>query len=433
MKNLRWPLQGDALNKLDIEELIDFIRNNSRLTQGKAVREYEEAFSAWQGCKHSLMVNSGSSANWLLVAACKEMFGWKSGDEVIVPALTWPTTLTPVIQLGLRPVFVDATLANLGLDPLSIERAITTGTRAIFVAHLIGFPADLIAINQIARRHNLIVLEDCCESLGAKINGVKVGNFGLGGTFSSYWGHHMTTIEGGMVCTNNDDLYNLMLMKRSHGLARELPVSLHESLKCKFQNLSFQFMFLTDGMNLRSTELNATLGLCQLKRLDEFIRIRNRNYEQFVNLCGRSGMFHSINPPGVSSFVLPFIFKAPLHRHAFEKQLNAHGIESRPLISGNLVRQPFLARYNLKPEDFPIVDMIHHNAFYIGNNQLVDEEMMNGLGELIGSAFQKNNDDREIVEWLSHCTAGQWETLNNARLANTSGSFRLLVRTAMKT
>lgn len=382
-----WPLQENVITDDDLDFLVAFIRKTKRFTQFTNVAEFENAFAKWQGSSHCVYVNSGSSANLILVSAVKEYFHWTDGDEVIVPAVTWPTTVTPVIQSGLTPVFVDVNLSDLSLDYEKVRSHITERTRAIFVAHLLGFPSAIDKLMEIIGDRKIIILEDCCESQGAVLNGKKVGNQGLAGTFSFYWGHHMTTVEGGMVCTNNEDIYKLLLLKRSHGLARELPKQYHAALANANKTIDFNFLFLTDGFNVRNTEFNAVLGLAQLARIDEFISIRNNNYNTFLDLCKKySDQLIPINHLGKSSFVLPFLFKNKAYKQGFQKLIRSAGIESRPLISGNLLRQPFLSRY-YKAADFPNADFIHENAFYIGNNQFVDQSRLDTLSTLMAQFF----------------------------------------------
>jgi CDP-6-deoxy-D-xylo-4-hexulose-3-dehydrase len=373
----------------DLDVLINFIKTTKRFTQFTRVREFETAFSKWQGCNHSVFVNSGSSANLILVSAAKEMYKWNDGDEVIVPSVTWTTTVTPIIQLGLKPIFVDINLEDLAVDYQKINKLITNKTKAIFVAHLLGFPASIDKLKKIIKNKNIVILEDCCETQGGNINGIKVGNYGLAGTFSFYWGHHMTTVEGGMICTNNKLLYELLLLKRSHGLARELPKESHFNLKKKYPDIDFNFLFLTDGFNVRNTEFQAVLGIEQLKRIDKYIKIRNQNYQLFLNECKNyKNYLITIDKPGISSFVLPFFFKIKKYKKKFQEIIKDAGIESRPLISGNLLRQPFLSKYFFKGE-FVNSEFIHENAFYIGNNQFVNKTRLHKLFEIMNKFFNK--------------------------------------------
>ena len=226
-----WKLQENALSKKDLKSLGNYILTTDRLTQGKEVVKFERLFSKWNNSKYSIFVNSGSSANLLIINTAKELYNWKDNDEIIVPSLTWPTTVNPVFQANLKPVFVDTNLNDLSLDYEELKNKITKKTKAIFLAHILGFPSNIIKIKKIIKGTNIKILEDCCESIGAKIQRKKVGNFGLAGSFSFYWGHHMTTIEGGMISTNNSKFYRLCKMKRSHGFARELEKKLHNKIK----------------------------------------------------------------------------------------------------------------------------------------------------------------------------------------------------------
>ncbi len=382
-----WPLQENVLGKRDIETLVRFIRTTHRFTQSTKVREFERAWSKWQGCRYSLYVNSGSSANLLLINAAKELYGWADGDEVIVPAVTWVTNISPVIQCGLKPVFVDINLDDFSFDYDALARCITERTRAIFVTHLIGFPADIARIRSIVGQRPIQVLEDCCESYGAKVGGKKVGNFGAGSSFSFYWGHHMTTVEGGMVCTNDEDFYKLLRIKRSHGLARELPAQDHEQLRRLHPDIDFNFLFLTDGFNFRNSEIYAVLGLSQLKHLDKYNRIRNRNHRKFLALIKTyKDRLRVADHKGLCSFCLPFICLNPHDKAALQGLLSGAGIETRPIISGNLMRQPFLQQYR-DNERFPNADLVHMNGFYIGNNQFVDDKRLKKLQTLLKGFF----------------------------------------------
>ena len=382
-----WKLQENVISESDLDLLVSFIRQTKRFTQFTKVKEFEDAFSKWQGCRYSVYVNSGSSANLILVSALKELRKWENGDEILVPAVTWPTTITPVIQSGLTPVFVDINLEDLSFDYDQLASKITSRTKGIFVVHLLGFPANIKRLKEIISDRKIDILEDSCESQGGTKDGVKVGNLGIAGSFSFYWGHHMTSIEGGMLVTNDGELYKLFLLKRSHGLARELPEEYHDEIKAQFPDIDFNFLFLTDGFNFRNTEFNAVLGLAQLEHIDKFINIRNRNYQRFLRICKKYPKdLITIEAEGISSFSLPFIFYDLQKKDLFRKLIKTANIESRPLISGNLLRQPFLNQY-YDPPGYKKADLIHTNAFYIGNNQFVNDERLNVLEDLMEEFF----------------------------------------------
>ena len=386
---MNWPLQENFLDKKFKKDLVNFIAKNTRFTQFNKVREFEEKFSKWNGSKYSIFVNSGSSANLLIVQCAKELNKWKNGDEVIVPAVTWPTTVTPVIQSELKPIFVDVNLNDFSYDYEKLKSSITKRTKAIFVAHLIGFPSDILKIKKIINKRNIAILEDCCESQGARIGNQKVGNFGLGGSFSFYWGHHMSTIEGGMITTNNKRFYDLCLLKRSHGLARELLPKDQIKIKKKFSNKNFKFLFLSDGFNLRSTEINAFLGIKMLKKINQWIKTRNDNYFNFLKLLKKyddNFILPYQQRKNMSSFVLPFIMKNFDKKQKLEKILNSNGIESRPFIAGNLLKQPFLKKYNKK--SYKNSDFIDKYCFYIGNNQFVGKTRLQRLSLIFKKFFR---------------------------------------------
>ena len=383
-----WPLQENFLNKKSVSNLCTFIKNNKRLTQHTKVREFEKKFSKWNGSKYSVFVNSGSSANLLIVQCAKELYKWKDQDEIIVPAVTWPTTVTPVIQSNLKPVFTDVNLNDFSYDYKKLKLSITKKTKAIFVAHLIGFPADIKKIKKIVGKRKIVLLEDCCESQGSSIDKKKVGNFGLGGSFSFYWGHHMSTIEGGMIVTNNKRFYDLCLLKRSHGLARELLEFDQKKIKKKFPKRDFKFLFLSDGFNLRSTEINAFLGIQMLGKMNTWIKIRNNNYENFVKLLKKYNKYFFIpfkDKNSMSSFVLPFMLKDHKLKKNLEILLNKNGIETRPFIAGNLLKQPFLKNY--KNVGFINSNYVDTNCFYIGNNQFLKKSRLIKLEKILRNFF----------------------------------------------
>lgn len=389
MRKYIWKLQENIIDKSNINTLVNFIRTTKRYTQFKKVREFEKVWSKWQGCKYSVFVNSGSSANLIILDLLKDLY-WQHGDEIIVPIITWITDISTLLQFGLKPVFVDVNLYDFSFNYEKLEEKITNKTKAIFLTHLIGFPADIDKIKKIINNKNIILIEDCCESHGAKIDNIKVGNFGLCSSFSFYWGHHMTTVEGGMICTNNENIYKLAVLKRSHGLARELPKRYHSVYKKKFKNIDFNFLFLTTGFNVRNTELNAVLGISQIKKIDSYIKIRNDNYNKYIKIISKySDRLLIPYKEGISSFCLPFLLKDLKIKESLQKYLTKNGIESRPIISGNLLRQPFLKNlYDYKL--FPNAEFLHKNAFYIGNNQFVNKERLDYLDRLLHIFFKND-------------------------------------------
>jgi len=387
-----WPLMKDCITADDKSAMIDFINNAGRFTNGPMVKKFEQEWSDWLGCKHSLFVSSGSTANTLLVAAIKEKYNLKEGDRVIVPCMTWVTNVSPIIQLGLEPIFCDVDPHTFSFDIDFLEKISKEfdNIKAVFVSHLFGIAADIDSYKEILP--DAVFIEDVCESHGATYKGKKCGTLSEGSTFSFYFGHHMTTVEGGFVCTDDDELYNLMKMKRSHGMAREALPEKYEQYKQENPHIHPMFMFMTDGYNLRSMEINAVLGSSQLTRLDDNNKIRRENFSRFISIIEKyPDLFYpKYNEIGNSSFCLPFICKSKYIKKHLEKYLSYVGIETRPLCSGNLLRQPFLSKIpNMpKPWEFPSVEFLHEQGFFIGNNHLITEDDWHRFEKIL-EAYEK--------------------------------------------
>ena len=378
----KWPLMKDTVTKRDRLRMAKFILTSDRLTQGKEVRKFEEQWSEWLGVKHSLFVSSGSTANLLLVSAWKELYEIPDQAKVIVPACTWVTNVAPIIQCGLTPIFCDINLEDYSFDIHRLQEVrdqYGEDIYGIFVTHLLGFPAKVELFRRMFPKAH--ILEDVCESHGAILeNGTKAGTFDVGGTFSFYFGHHMTTIEGGMVSTNDPELYDLMRMKRSHGMARE---SLYfETYKEKYPDVNPQFLFVTDGYNFRNTDLAAVLGQSQLKRLDNMIGIRNRNYELYLQVLKKyDNLFYIPDTRGtISNFCFPFVSQFRNNHNSVKELLEEYHVEYRPIVGGNLLRQPFLREYSA---ECPKADIANEMGLYIGNNHFVDESNLHMLDEIL--------------------------------------------------
>lgn len=382
-----WPLMKDCVTDADRQAMIDFIKTGARLTNSVKVKQFEQEWSEWLGCKYSLFVSSGSTANFLLLAAIKEKYNLKDGDKVLVPAITWVTNVSPVMQLGLKPIFCDIDPKTFSFDLNYLKQLAQehTDIKVAFVTHLFGIAADIDAYKEILP--NAIFLEDVCESHGTTYKGKKCGTLSEGSTFSSYFGHHMTTVEGGFVSTNDEELYNLMRMKRSHGMAREAMPEKYEQYKQEYPDIHPMFMFITDGYNFRSMELNAVLGSSQLKRLDANNAERRKNFDRFINIVSKypSHFISNYQVEGNTSFCLPFICTTPIIKQELEKRFNQFNIETRPLCSGNLLRQPFLRREEGMPEanKFTNAEYLHEHGFFIGNNHMISESDFAMLSLLI--------------------------------------------------
>ena len=372
----------DTVTLGDRLKMAKFILTNSRLTNGPQVRKFEEQWSDWLGVKHSLFVSSGSTANSLLVSAWKELNQVPDGAKVIVPACTWVTNISPIIQNNLTPVFCDINLRDFSfsLDGLYSIAEEHSDIRAIFVTHLLGFPARIPAFEKIFPYAD--ILEDVCESHGAVIDGgTMAGTYGVGGTFSFYFGHHMTTVEGGMVTTDNTELYDLMRMKRSHGMARESGNL--STYAAQYPEIDSRFLFVTDGYNFRNNEIGAVLGQSQLKRLDDMIFQRNQNYEKYYEIMmEHRDKFHlpMYNPARISSFCFPMVSRTKENHVILEELLKEYEVEYRPVVGGNLLKQPFLSGYDAQ---CPNADILHDRGLYIGNSHFVGKNHMLMFEEIL--------------------------------------------------
>ena len=385
-----WPLMEDTISFKDRLKMAAFLLTNSRLTNGQKVREFESKWSEWLGVKHSLYVSSGSTANSLLIAAVKERYRLKDGDKVLVPATTWMTNIAPVFQNGLQPIFCDINLNNFSFDVNELKYIATQhpDIKVVFITHLIGLSSNVERVREIFP--NALILEDICESHGVEgPDGKKRGTDSIGSTFSFYFGHHMTTIEGGMVCTNDVELYNIMKMKRSHGMAREALPEMFDLYKRENPNIDPAFLFMTDGYNFRNHEVCAVLGLSQIKRLDKNIEIRRKNYHYWMNglLSGLGPKNYYIpeNQVGNSSFSFPLIAKDKSLTTYLKRTFKYEGIEYRPIISGNILMHPAFKEYKLcTQKENPNVSILHNNGVYVGNSQFVDQKKIDRLISIMG-------------------------------------------------
>ena len=383
-----WPLMEDAITLKDRLKMAWFVLSSSRLTNGPKVRQLEEKWSEWLGVKHSLYVSSGSTANTLLVSSVKEHYGLKDGDKVLVPACTWVTNIAPIIQANLEPIFCDINLKNYSFDEEELRYVAEQhpDIKAVFITHLIGLSSDVEKVREIFPK--ALILEDICESHGVEgPGGMKRGRESIGSTFSFYFGHHITTVEGGMVSTNNSELYQLMRMKRSHGMAREAAPELFKQYAQENPQCDPAFLFMTEGYNLRNHELCAVLGLSQMKRLDKNIGIRKNNYKYWWDRAQKaSNKYHLPEyQKGNSSFSFPLIPKGIALTQTLKSACKTNGIEYRPIISGNLLRHPAFNKYKLcTAREDPNVCLLHRNGLYVGNSQFVNEEKIDRLIEIMG-------------------------------------------------
>ena len=371
MTQFHHPLMHNNFTKMDINSVIKFLKKNDILTQNKKVKEFENKWSKWLGVKYSVFVNSGSSANLISINIIKITKGEKG--EIIVPSLTWSSDIFSLIHCGFKPVFVDINLETLSASTDQIIKKITKKTKAVFITHAQGFSGATSKLINILKKKNIPLIEDVCESHGAKFGKKKLGTLGQISNFSFYYAHHMSTIEGGMICTNDKKTYHLAKMLRSHGLVRELKDSmLEKKLIKKYPDLSPQFIFLHPGYNMRNTEIGAVIGLSQLKRLNFNNKKRTKNLTVFLKHINPKYFFTNFNTVGSSNYAFPVILKNKNInlRNCLEKIMYNNNIEFRRgnAGGGNQLRQPYLkkiVKWNIK--DFKNVELVHHCGYYIGN------------------------------------------------------------------
>lgn len=377
------PLVKDTIDLNDLNQLADWLRTNPRLTKGELTVKFEIEWSKWLGTQYSVFVNSGSSANFLMLDALIQSGKLKS-NKVIVPAVSWVTTVAPIIQLGLDPILCDADKDNLGIDLEHLERLLKENeVGAVIIVHVLGVPNHMDEIQYSCDKYNVILLEDCCEAPGSKYKGKKVGTFGAMSSFSFYFGHHMSTIEGGMVCCMDEDIYSIVLSIRSHGWARDLPSPKRAKHEKEFGIREFEslYTFYYPGYNFRSTDLNAFLGLLQLKKLDDVITLRNRNYLLYKKLLEVNYWVQTNSVAYISNFSFGLIDKRRLN---IVKKLNESGIETRPLICGSIGQQPFwIKRYGRT--SLQMADMVHANGLYLPNNHQITKEEIGFVCNVLNS------------------------------------------------
>ena len=369
----RIPLNVPTYGAAEVIEALDSLIS-TWVTMGKKVRAFEQMFAQYVGQGYGVMTNSGSSAN-LLALSC---LGLKPGDEVITPALTWATTVFPIAQVGAVPVLVDVSRDTYNVDPQAIEEAVTPRTKAIMPVHLLGNPCDMDAIMDIARLHNLYVVEDSCEAHGAEYHGRKVGSFGDLSTFSFFFSHHISTIEGGMVLTSNPAWADELRSRRAHGWIREM--STWDQVAAANPQVDPRFLFAYPGYNFRPTEIAGAFGIHQLPRLDGLVEHRRSLAAYFNDALApyRDWLHLPVSKADArhSYFAYPITVKegAPFTKRELAAFLEGKGLETRPIESGNMALQPAMKRINYRVSgDLRNAQYIHDNGFFFGTHQGIGE------------------------------------------------------------
>lgn len=386
---MRYPLASSTWDHCETEAMIE-VMANGRFTMGEQVKEFERKFADYFGSRYAVMVNSGSSANLLAVAAMRyrSVNPLMPGDEVIVPAVSWSTTYYPLHQYGLKLMFVDIDQDSLCLNLNSVRNAITPRTRAIFAVNLLGSTNDYDGLKELCREYNLILLEDNCESMGAKYGDKFAGTFGECGTFSMFFSHHISTMEGGMVLTDDPELCQIATSLRAHGWTRELPAANHilDKSGSPFDDM---YRFVLPGYNVRPLELSAAIGLRQLDKLGNLISVRRRNAEEFLRLFDGLDFVSIQKPVGNSSwFGFALILQGRLEgeRDRVLRMLTDAGVECRPIVAGNFTRNPVIRYFNYEICDKLInSDKIDRDGFFIGNHHFDIAEELRAARKLFDS------------------------------------------------
>lgn len=383
----KYELASSSWDEKEIEAIQDVIKRDC-YTMGSSVKQFETAFAKYTDHKYCVMVNSGSSANLLAIASLfyRKDHPLKRGDEVIVPAVSWATTYYPLYQYGLKLKFIDVNLQTLNMDINALKAAITEKTRLIFAVNLLGNSNEFDSIKQLIADKNIILLEDNCESLGGQYNNKPLGSLGLMGTYSTFFSHHMATMEGGVIGTDNEELYHILLTLRSHGWTRHLP---KENKLCVKSDNSFEesWRFILPGYNVRPVEMMGAIGVEQLKKLPDFIKHRRENAKYFQELFKNDQRFIIQKEIGQSSwFGFSFLINknSGLKRQDIINKLTDANIETRPIVAGNFARKEVVKYFdyeisgNLKNADF-----VDEQGFFVGNHQFNIKDKIDYLKETL--------------------------------------------------
>ena len=373
-------LVNDTIDANDIDSLVEWIKTNPRLTKGEQTLNFERAWSEFLGVKHSVYVNSGSSANLGIISAIKQSVNLRN-DKVVVPAVSWSTTVAPVMQCGFHPILCDCNLQNLGVDTKHLESIFKEQSPSILViVHVLGFPCDMKEIMNLCEEYDVILIEDSCESVGTLYDGKMTGAFGLCSSFSFYYGHHMSTIEGGMICTNDDALAHVIRSIRRHGWDKDLPDNVQNELRQENDIDDFRslYTFYWQGYNLRSTDLQAKIGLSQLSKINSTIEIRKDNFKLYQKLI-RNSFWKPDVGSDISNMAYPIITP---HKDDLVSKLQKNNIECRPLVCGSIGRQPFWIREYGECR-LANADTVHDFGLYIPNHHGLSEQDIEKITDIV--------------------------------------------------
>ncbi|WP_293783989.1 DegT/DnrJ/EryC1/StrS aminotransferase family protein [uncultured Pedobacter sp.] len=388
------PLMKNAfLNEHETKKaLAEFIMTADKLSMDVQCAKFEQEFAKKQGRKDAILFNSGGSANLAMIQSLKNMGKLQDGDQVGFSALTWSTNTMPIIQLGLVPVAIDCELDTLNISSKQLLRCLEqTEIKALFLTNVLGFVDDIWEVQNICNERGIILIEDNCESLGTETKYGKAGNFSLGSSFSFFVAHHMSTIEGGMICTDDEDFGEMLRIVRANGWDRNLTAKQQSKWRKKYNiksEFEAKYTFYDLGFNFRPTEITGFLGLFQLQYLDSNIQTRQKNYLEIETEILANDDFIGLRHDHIdvlSTFAVPVVCKTPELRELYLSQFSGAGIEIRPMIAGNMQNQPFYNKYVKTLYDLPNSDFLHTNGFYCGN---YPELTFNDI-ETFKSALQK--------------------------------------------
>ena len=380
-------LVKDTIDNNDIDRLVDWLKTYPRLTKGSVTLKLERKYADWLGTEYAVFCNSGSSANLLMLSAIIEKYKSK---KVVVPSVAWATDLAPVMQLGLKPLLCDCNMDDLSVDLNHLEKIFKTESPdALLLVSVLGLVPDMDEVTRLCEKYNVILLEDTCESMGSRYNGTKLGTFGIMSSFSTFFGHHISTIEGGFVCTDNKELYELLVSLRSHGWARESSVETQFKLQQEWDVTDFDslYTFYYPGYNVRSTDLQAYIGLTQIDKLNDWGELRESNYESYQELIDNDYWKPKYNMKNfTSNFAYPIIHPK---RDDIVKNLQDNDIETRTMVCGSMGTQPFYVKKYGRLE-LPNVTTVDKYGFYVPNHPKLTESEIKFVCEKINEVI--NND-----------------------------------------
>jgi len=385
---INFPLASSTWDEDEINAIHEITKSGS-FTMGKKVAEYENNFADFFGSKYAIMTNSGSSANLIMIAALlmNDKHNIKRGDEVIVPALSWSTTYFPLQQYGLKLVFVDIDKYTLNFDLHKLSHAISRKTKAILSVNILGNPNDFNVINELVNDSKIIIIEDNCQSMGAKYEEKYAGTFGLMGTFSTFYSHHMSTIEGGCVLTNDEEIYHILLVLRAHGWTRDLPKFNQITGAKDDEEFNESFKFILPGYNVRPTEISGAIGNVQIKKLRRFISIRRENGKFFQETFKDHPYIQIQEEVGRSSWYgFSFIIKdnTGVKRKDIIKKLTKYGVETRPISSGNFLKHDVIKYFDYRIDGgIESAEYIDENGFFIGNHHYEVKKQITDISKLL--------------------------------------------------